>query len=300
MSRTIDEIKKHFASYEPSVRQTSAGVEVVLRRCPIDLKGRGSKHPDMKFYINPEKGIARCFYCHSEGTGVSLEFLMGPHRRAARKAPVKEEKAVLPPLPRCTKLKDMDELLHPAWLYLNSRSIDIDAATRADLRWKGPDVPSWVTWTGNMWEPRCEMPGLVIPVRVRRILMGWQLCPVPRIGKLKYITAPGSSFPLYNFDHVKETSDVCVIFEGVFDVLTLPDVSVGLFTDKINKRKRRLLSTGGFREIVICLDTDRDETHVLKQVQRLRGCAPIVRSVRLPSGDPNDYESNELREILGV
>ncbi len=305
MLRLNSELMEIFKEFGPVKRKTASGTEIVLQTCPLDLKKRGKRHTEFKCYLNGSKESVKCFYCHGDGEGANLEDLITRRPRRAvletAEEPVSNPISGMPPSIAVTEIK---EGLHPAWLYVNGqRKISFEAVRDSGLRWKNAGVPAWekVDEDGDRFGT-CKMPGLIIPVTIRGELMGWQICPVPRIdGFLKYITAPGSSFPLYNYDHVvKVGARVCVITEGVFDALTLHNIAVGIFTDKINDRKVRLLRAGNFEEILLCLDDDRDDVHVQRQMSKLAGCAPSIRAVRLPGGDPNDYNPGDLVKILGL
>jgi len=299
------ELMEIFKEFGPVKRKTASGTEVVLRDCPLDLKKRGSRHPQYKCYLSGSKGAIKCFYCHGDEEGGNLEDLINRRPRRVVQEQLEESVAnAITSIPPSIPVAEIMEGLHPAWLYLNGqRHISFEAVRDSGLRWKNAGVPAWekVDEDGDRLGT-CKMSGLIIPVTIRGELMGWQICPVPRIkGFLKYITAPGSSFPVYNYDHVvKVGARVCVITEGVFDTLTLHNIAVGIFTDKINDRKARLLRAGNFEEIVLCLDDDRDDVHVQRQMSKLLGCAPLIRSVRLPGGDPNDYNPGDLVKILGL
>lgn len=305
MSRVNSELIQIFEEFGPVKRKTASGNEIVLRNCPLDLKKRGSRHPQFKCYLNGSKGLIKCFYCHGDGEGGNLEDLITRRpRRVVQGEPEESVTNSIPPIPPSMLVAEITQGLHPAWLYVNGRRhISFEAVRDSGIRWKNVGVPAWekIDEDGDKFGV-CKMPGLIIPVTIRGELMGWQICPVPRIeGFLKYITASGSSIPLYNYDHiVKVGSRVCVITEGVFDTLTLHNIAVGIFTDKINERKARLLRAGNFEEIILCLDSDRDDVHVQRQMSRLAECSPVVRSVRLPGGDPNDYSPGELVKILGL
>lgn len=305
MLRLNSELMQIFEAFGPVKRKTASGTEIVLRDCPLDLKKRGSRHPQYKCYLNGKKGMLKCFFCHGDGEGGDLEDLIKRRpRRAVQTEPEESVTNPITPIPPSIPVTEILQGLHPAWLYLDGRRhISFEAVRDSGIRWKNNGVPAWEKMDeyGESFGT-CKMPGLIIPVTIRGELMGWQICPVPRIkGFLKYITAPGSSFPLYNYDHVlKVASRVCVITEGVFDTLTLHNIAVGIFTDKINERKVRLLRAGNFEEIILCLDSDRNDAHVQQQMSKLAGCAPTVRSVRLPDGDPNDYSPGDLVQILGL
>ena len=305
MLRLNAELIQIFEAYGPVKRKTASGTEIVLQTCPLDLKKRGTRHPPFKCYLNGSKGSFKCFYCHGDGEGGNLEDLITRRpRRPVQEDPEELVTNSITPIPPSIPIVEIKEGLHPSWLYLNGqRHISFEAVRDSGIRWKNSGVPAWekVDEDGERFGT-CKMPGLIIPVTIRGELMGWQICPVPRIeGFLKYITAAGSSFPLYNYDHVVRVgSRVCVVTEGVFDTLTLHNISVGIFTDKINDRKVRLLRAGNFEEIILCLDSDRDDVHVQRQMSKLAGCAPTIRSVRLPGGDPNDYNPGDLVKILGL
>lgn len=308
----VEDVSRLFPGCRWEVRQTSSGTEVLLQDCPIDLKNLGPEHPRWKTYVNPDKEVLKCFVCHAPGQGMKISTL---RRRLRRTQPstnqaqndmrwgVKE----LPPIPDgCYRVDEIDPVpdhqVHPMYLYLGvQRGFSYETILDADILWKPEGVPAWTKQEEGREFEVGTYPGIIIPIYTRGDLVGWQLSAVPRQDFIpKYVTAPGSRLAgcLYNFDNVAGRSRVAVVTEGVFDALRVPEIGVALLIDNINKRKRRLLSTGGFTEVVLCLDSDRDDRHINKQLSFLQGVAPVVRAVRLEEGDPGDYPTSKLMNKL--
>lgn len=305
----IADVVRMFPGTRWERRETSSGSEIVLEFCPLDLKGLGSEHPRWKVYVNPEKEVLKCFVCHGPGRGMRLETAQRKSRRgvSSHSRIIKDMRRglkELPPIPdKVHTIRECFELDagHPACLYLCERGVSVPLAEEVGMLWKDKGVASWQKpIIGSLKDDVGTYPGLIIPIVMQGKLKGWQLCAVPRGNQPKYVTAPGSRIAgtLYNIDAVLGKSDTVVIVEGVFDALRLPNMAVALLTDNITDKKVRLLSTGNFREVVLCLDSDRTEQHVKKEWIKLQGLAPSVRMVQLPIGDPADYEPDDLCAIL--
>lgn len=299
----VDEVARLFPDTRYEVRTTASGQELVLEDCPLDLHQMGAKHPKWKTYVSPDKEVLKCFVCHQPGQGTKLSavrrYMRRPRALANRTLrSMRSGLQELPVLPPTIAALDSPE----ARAYLDERRVPPAVTRAAGLLWKPEGVPAWRKDVNGQEVPVGTYPALVIPILVREVLRGWQLCAVPRLAnRPKYVTAPCSALAgtLYNFDNVlKASSKSLVIMEGVFDALRLPGMAVALLTDRLTDRKRRLISTGGFVEVILCLDSDRDEAHINRELAGLQGVAPIVRAVRLMHGDPADHSPAELTDIL--
>jgi len=298
MSVPLNVIKAKFPNHKPP-RATARGREVIIETCPLN-----PHHKPWKFGINIDTGWAYCYICQprqlraSDVLGDSWKV-----RRIRREITSPRMEVLLPPLPRTESLEDCG-LLHPAILYLTSRRrpASIEDAHMVGIRWKPEGLPAWSSLDPKTGKKRFvgTQGGLVIPVYLRGHLLAWQFAPVDKKPN-KYLNAPGSKLTaaMFNFDRASKSS-IGVIVEGVFDALRIPDIGMALLTDNVSERKSRLLSTVGFDELVVCLDNDRTDKHIEKQVCRLLNCARVVRSVKLENGDPDDHSAQELRKILGV
>jgi DNA primase len=91
-----------------------------------------------------------------------------------------------------------------------------------------------------------------------------------------------------------------VVTEGVYDALRLPWTAVALLSNTISARQARLLASGEFDEIIVCLDADQPRSHVEAQAQKLMGKARVVRIVYLQHGDPASYVEDNLLVLLGL
>lgn len=294
----FDVIKAKFPDHKPP-RQTARGREVVIKTCPLN-----PNHKEWKFGINMDTGWAYCYICQPRQLRASD--ILGDSwkvRRLRREMDHPRMELTLPPLPKTESLMDCGPI-HPAILYLTSRRnpANIEAAHKAGIRWKSEGIPAWTSLNPETGKKRFvgTQGGLVIPVYLRGQLLAWQFAPVDKQPN-KYLNAPASQLTaaMFNFD-VASKSKTAVVVEGVFDALRLPDISMALLTDNVSERKSRLLSTIGFEELIVCLDSDRTDKHIETQVCRLLNCANVVRSVKLENGDPDDYTEKELRGILGI
>lgn len=307
MPVSVNEVLRHFP--DSRVEHKRNGVEIITRHCPLHALGMGREHGDVqwKTYINPRIGSLKCFVCHPPGEFARLADVLPRHRLSA--PPAGQEPVVHRPpvadLPNVNLISDLPEE-HPGRAYLAGRGISAEVADACSIYWKPLGQPCWF----KDGEPKFDkLAGLIIPMRSGGTLMAWQFGPVPRVDFLpKYINAPHSKMgdALFNYDNVAHQSKVCVILEGLFDTLKVPHVGVGLFGNSITDGKRRLLASGGFREIILCLDPDAggmgNKDRVSSMIHKLSGCAPIVRPHFLPQDgrDPGDYSMEELRGALGV
>lgn len=302
---TPEDIIAIFPNNAHDIRTTSSGVEVVLRDCPFDLRNKGPGHPKWKVFANPDKETVRCFVCHPPGEGESLRLLSRRRKTRSKSKILKDMRQGVKVMPAIPPTRDLRNLpgLHPAHLYLQGRGIAPSVAVAAGVMWKDEGVPAWIKEDKGRKKEVGKYPALILPLITRGTLVGWQLAAVPRLDKVpKYVTAPGSKLAgcLFNYDNVVGQSRIAVVVEGVFDALRIPEYGCAVLTDRVNAQKRRLLSSGGFEEIILCLDSDRTEEHVNDYLKVLLGAAPKVRAVHLEHGDPADYSKRDLLSILGV
>ncbi len=302
MPVSVNELQRYFP--DSRVEHKRNGIEVIVRHCPLHSMGMGKEHADLqyKLYINPSMMVAKCFVCHGPRQGVDLGSIVS--RRLAsvedpgQMRPVHRE--LVTGLPNVYCFPDLPEE-HEGIQYLRSRGITPEVAHACSLYWKPTGPPCW---TRDGEQKLARLKGIIIPVRVDAKLMAWQFGPVPRVDFLpKYINAPHSNLggSFFNWDNVSQRQKRVAIFEGLFDVLKLPHQSIGMFGNTITEDKARLLRYGGFDEIVLCLDPDQSESHANAQLKRMVGVAPVIRAVMLEGErDPGDYNTEELKDVLGI
>lgn len=302
MPVSVNELLRYFP--DSRVEHKRNGVEVIVRHCPLHSMGLGKEHAELqwKLYINPSMGVAKCFVCHGPRQGIDLGKIV--RRRLAsvedpnHMPPV--HRAAVTGLPNVYCFPDLPDD-HEGVRYLRERGVTPETAHACAVYWK-PEGPA--CWLRDGEQKLARLKGLIIPVRVDVRLMGWQFGPIPRVDFLpKYINAPHSNMggAFFNWDTVARRQRSIAIFEGLFDVLKLPDQSIGLFGNSITDDKARLLRSGGFREIVLCLDPDQSAAHANTMLKRMVGVAPIVRMHKLEGNrDPGDHSTEELKDVLGI
>ncbi len=278
----------------------SSGFHCEIKTCPRCDNGR------WKATVNLENGWFFCQVCQEKGVHIfalipAAQQAVLRRRMETQAPPEKPVKTPLPPLPDesvCPLVSDLPDE-HPAAQYLASRAVSKQLAGWKGIRWKNWGAPAWTKGTKLIFD---SLQGMIYPIKRHGELVGWQFEAVPRVTASslpKYCTAPGSELgsSFFNFDDVKDERS-CVIVEGVFDALRLPYNAMAVLKDKISRRQVKLLSTCGFEEIILLLDSDRDEAHAAVELTKLRPLADHVRSVRLPQGDPADYHEDTLMQIL--
>jgi hypothetical protein len=299
MNFVIDPATLNMAFGEVSPpKQLSSGMHCEIKTCPK------CKNAKWKATVNLENGWFYCQVCQEKGIHI---FQLIPEedakmlRARMAKEHVDEPTPVtpLPPIPEfCVTLDSLYEE-HPAILYLRSRRVEPFTAFSKGIVWKPWGIPAWHKKDKPIFD---SLQGLIHPMYRRGELTAWQFEAVPRIpGSTlpKYVTAPGSQLgsSFFNFDTV-ESESRCVVVEGVYDALRLPFSGVAVCKDTLSKRQVKLLSTCGFKEIVLLLDSDRTDDHMQKELAKLKLIAS-ARAIRLEQGDPADHHEDALIRILG-
>jgi DNA primase len=93
-----------------------------------------------------------------------------------------------------------------------------------------------------------------------------------------------------------EYNNFVIIFEGVFDVLKVPDYGLCIFGKKMSPEQIRLLSTFlSVSSVFVMLDSDAnaDELELCNALNKHFKTIPI----QLASGDPGDLTENEILNL---
>ncbi len=202
------------------------------------------------------------------------------------------QQIVLPGI--CPRVDELPEH-HPAAVYLLQRHLDPQVlAPTYDLRFCQQSGPQFTVAQGR----------LVIPVRMRGQLVGWQ---ARFLGEAdwhivpKYYSAPGmrrSRF-LYNFD-LARLSPVVFITEGVTDAWAVGKDAVALLGKTASSHQKELIAaTWRHGAAVVLLDSDAHAEAERLTTELRRQLAHGAVHVELPAGsDPASLPRERLWELI--
>lgn len=279
-SYSIEDVIKVFPDYK-----ICGSKEVIVRVCPNCGDDR------FKFYLNPRKGVGFCFYCEFSP---KLESLLGsdiiPSDLGVPDIPDVEQDSDLStqpePLPRLVSpLSSLDAASEPV-RFLKSRRI----------------APSLVDRYQAGYCQSGKFSGRIIfPLFYRDEYIGFQgryiSDGLPR-GFPKWITGAGTrkSRFLWNYERVIQNQKWCILVEGIFDSLRVPQVSVALLGKTASDYQKTLLSY--FDYIFVMLDSDATEEAYSLAEDLVPDSVFRVQVIPLEEGDPDSYETEYLKGLV--
>lgn len=289
-------------------QQGQNGTELITR-CPVCHK--------FKLSVNPQRGVYRCWYGCSSGpvqkliSDVNLGVFVNPF---ARPVEVKKSAEYISP-GDLVPLTDLDDE-HQAIAYLRSRKINPTYVNDVfGLRYctRGQRFAGGLFNTQNT---------LVIPYYLNDALIGWQSRllynpdEVPEniresmgfikdpdgdwIVPPKYFTMPGMSkgSALWNFDWARH-SELVVICEGVFDVISVGRCGVAAFGKSLSDEQISTIATY-WRVAVILLDPGNADSE-MRQLTTTLSRSTITVPVRLEGyEDAGEAPRKEIWRQIGV
>lgn len=278
----------------------SSGMHIEIKVCPR------CGNDKWKATVNLENGWFFCQVCQEKG--VHINQLIPLSETQAMRAlmdnrypePRVHKPVPLPPVPNLCERIDLLPGDHLAVTYLRSRHVEPILAAHKGTLWKPWGLAAWFK---NDKPVFATLQGLIHCIFRRKELVAWQFEAVPRVSGSplpKYITAPGSQLgsSFFNFDAV-ESEPLCIIVEGVYDAYRLPFNGMAVCKNTLSRRQVKLLSTCGFKEIILLLDSDQSDSHMNTEVAKLKAIAS-ARAVRLKWGDPADWQDEALLRVLGL
>jgi DNA primase len=169
---------------------------------------------------------------------------------------------------------------HQARRYIDSRGVSIETCEKI----------------GGMYSPDGKLFGrLVFPIKSTTKIVGWQGRSV--YGREpKYIVFGKKSLGFYAMKKLSEYEDFVIIFEGIFDVLKVPEHGLSILGKRISPEQVRALSTFlGVKNVFVMLDSDANESE-------MELCSALDKHFRtipiqLKEGDPGDLTENEIIEL---
>jgi DNA primase len=234
-------------------------------------------------WINLEKSVYHCWKCGYAGKIVNNKEIMKILRQQKYRAPAKK-----------TSTTDSLSLIKPEE-FVTIGSLKKDHQARKYIDSRGITVETCEE-NGVMYSPQGKLYGrLVFPIRSMNQIVGWQGRSIYDKNP-KYIVFGKKSSGFYSMRAMPDYQKFVIIFEGVFDVLKVPDFGLCIFGKKISPEQSRLLSTFlNVKIIFVMLDSDanEDEMELCNVLNKHFKTIPI----QLKSGDPGDLTENEILEL---
>lgn len=280
--------------------------------CPYCIKEIGTPDKKFKLYMNPSKGIWRCWRC--DRTGIVQEILQ--EFKAGAPALVQQ----IVPLPdnvqspgELVSLLDLPDE-HVAIRYLRNRKFDpavLDSQYGVRFCQSGRIVGR-VFNTSNT---------IVFPIWMNNKLVGWQARLLYDPDKVteeqyemygflkdedgewqvppKYMTSPGldKGRILFNYDNARK-HDVVVICEGPFDAISVGMNGVATLGKGVTEFQERLIKAY-WKFAVILLDPGDADYEMLKLEQSLRMAIPCISVSLRGYKDAGEMTTEEIwRQIF--
>ena len=267
--------------------------------CPFC--GGTSRDP---FCVNSTSGLWFCHACPEKGGPVQLlcrvldvgydkavEYLVD--RYSAFERETDDDDYTEPTVPTISlpdefrSLADTGESIvaRPYLKYLQRSDRNVDAATIRKYN-IGYCATGW--YAGRV----------VVPVYHLGKVVSFVARAISKSADTKILTPPGNNQASYcfNLDHIWGAKEV-IIMEGVFDVFTLPEMSVCTFGKKISPMQVSLLKKSGVESVTFCYDEDAlDELQEFTEKYMLLLKAKLIL---LPKGkDPAKLGRTRMLELL--
>ena len=271
-SYTVEEVAAVFPDYRIN------GSEMPIRDCP---ECGDSKY---RFWINPVKGVGYCYKC---AYAPVLSTLLGAATLSSIGRVPAVEAPGLAPLPPMSPVEGLS-LSSPGWEFIQRRRLDVEAliANKAGYcpegRFRNRLIfPFYGKYSGDY----------------RGFQGRWVFDLLPN-GTPKWITGLGTkkSRFLWNFDRVISQQKWCVLVEGVFDALRIPNWGVAMLGKTVSAQQREMLEY--FDYIFIMLDADATEDAKNLSQTVVRNAVFRAQVVELEEGDPDSNDPEDIAALL--
>jgi hypothetical protein len=241
-------------------------------------------------WINVQKMIYHCWKCGYSGRIVENKGILNILKNRKTTKPVSRNKKFV---------QDSKELIDPNGFipieslksnhytieYIKSRCVSIELCTKL----------------GGMYSQQGPLNGrIVFPIKSGNNIVGWQGRSVyNRIPK--YLIFGKKSLGIFAIKDLKSYKNFVIIFEGVFDILKVPDYGICILGKKLSKEQKRLLTAFlNVKTVFVMLDSDanihskRDyEQELCDELSEYFNTIPV----QLKSGDPGDLTENEILKL---
>jgi DNA primase len=237
-------------------------------------------------WINLEKKVYHCWKCGYKGRMVNNKLILDALKRnKARKGPkrsfssnTEDSLSVIDPS-LFIPLNDLKPN-HQAIKYILSRGVTVETCTKI----------------GGVYCPIDRLYGrIVFPIKDGNKIVGWQGRSV--YGRIpKYLIFGKKSLGMYNMKPLAEYKRFVIIFEGIFDVLKVPDYGISILGKKLSGVQLRMISTFlQVKTVFVMLDSDanKEELSLCKELSPWFKTIPI----QLKIGDPGNLSELEILEL---
>jgi len=312
----------NLAAYEQAIRarfgkfrksKTRSGTEYKVC-CSFCLSNGKSKDTSFKLYINPQKGVYRCWRCDTKGPVRSLFSELDIAEESVHVPQVQEALPVDVDMPGELALLTSLDPGNPAIEYLvNTRSVSFDPAEVQNV------FGARYCIRGQMFSGVYDTTNTIIfPMFFQQRVVGWQSRMLAEPEDLtdqylsmngfrrddsgkwmrppKYFTSPG--FPkgrvMFNFDLAIKT-DFIVICEGVFDAMAVGNSGVATLGKGVTDEQVKMIATYAWNSHVIVLLDDDAIEESLDLCMQLSRCVRRVTNVTLQGyHDAGDTPREEI------
>ena len=231
--------------------------------------------------INVKKGVFNCFKCGWGGKIVYNKDIQNLLKKLKPIKPVKKKstnKSVIN-TNDFVKLTDLSDN-HQAIIYINNRGINISSCS---------DLSGYYAQTGVL------SGRVVFPIKLNNIIVGWQgrsVCnQIP-----KYLTYGKKNLGVFSLKNLNEYKSFIILFEGVFDILKIPDYGIALLGKKLSREQLRIFTAFlEVKTIFVMLDSDASSytLDICNELSEFYNTVPVI----LNSGDPGDLSENEILKL---
>ncbi len=238
-------------------------------------------------WINLEKSIYHCWKCGYKGRVVNNKLILNALKQRKYRQPVKMSFS-------SGQMEDSLKVIDPSlFVHLESLRLDHQAIKYIKSRGVTTDACSKM---GGMYSPVDRLYGrIVFPIKDNDKIVGWQGRSV--YGRTpKYLIFGKKSLGMYSMKPLAAYRSFIIIFEGIFDVLKVPEYSISILGKKLSGVQLRILSTFlQVKTIFIMLDSDanKEELAMCNELNPWFKTIPI----RLKSGDPGNLTENKILQL---
>lgn len=238
-------------------------------------------------WINLEKSVYHCWKCGYKGRVVNNKLVMNALKaNKARKGPRKSFSS--------GHMEDSLKVIDPS-VFIKLEDLRVDHQAIKYILSRGITVKDCSNM-GGMYCPVDRLYGrIVFPIKDEDKIVGWQGRSVYDRTP-KYIIFGKKSLGMYNMKPLMMYEKFVIIFEGIFDVLKVPDYGVSILGKKLSDVQLRMISTFlQVKTVFIMLDSDanKEELAMCKTLNPFFKTVPI----QLKTGDPGNLSELEILEL---
>jgi hypothetical protein len=241
-------------------------------------------------WINLEKKVYHCWKCGYKGRVINNKLILNALKQRKYRQPVKRSFS-------SSNKEDSLKAIDPS-VFIPLESLRLDHQAIQYILSRGITVKDCSNM-GGMYCPVDRLYGrIVFPIKDGEKIVGWQGRSVyDRIPK--YIIFGKKSLGMYNMKPLADYKKFVIIFEGIFDVLKVPDYGISILGKKLSDVQLRMISTFlQVKTVFIMLDSDanKEELAMCNELKPFFKTIPI----QLESGDPGNLTELEILELCSI